>query len=195
MMSKTLNIYIGGRLLGMGAIATSYMPVGGSLMAYYSTSALLLFPLHCYLLSPLSLTLPSTSGRARGVQGGVWGGGGRLLPACSLGKHPAPHHLVNPGLLYGSALDIAHSPALSFCPSPSGSPVLPSASGSDKSAYPPALLTASAQREREGVRATERNREAPLHTPREERASARKTRRGKGHYIERECLNVRRGDL
>lgn len=114
MMSKTLNIYIGGRLLGMGAIATSYMPVGGSLMAYYSTSALLLFPLHCYLLSPLSLTLPSTSGRARGVQGGVWGGGGEIIasvltrqtsspPSSRKPRAPVwlrPRHCTLPGPLF-----------------------------------------------------------------------------------------------
>lgn len=41
---------------------------------------------------------------------------------------------------------------------------------------------------------TERGREAPLHTPREGRASARKARRGEGQCIERECLDVRQGD-
>lgn len=95
MMRKALNI------LSVGAIATSCMLAGGSVMTttvsmLFSFSATPPFPsslLCCHLLSPL--TSQSAPGRELcGVRGGVrwvggwWGGG--LWPVCSPGTHPNP---------------------------------------------------------------------------------------------------------
>lgn len=80
-----------------------------------------------------------------------WGVGGWV----DYGQHAHQAHIQpsssrHVGLLYVTALRAAHSlpPPPLFCLSPPGTPAFLSASGSHKSANPPALLTALPQSER-----------------------------------------------
>lgn len=110
-------------------------------------------PLCCHLLSlgPCGGLLARFCGVQSGCRGASGGGGwvGGLWPACSPGTHPT-------FIIQTRRAPVCHRPPCCtliappplFCLSPPGTPAFLSASGSHKSANPPALLTALPQSER-----------------------------------------------
>lgn len=148
MVAKNLNIsHVDGRHC---RVAWSHATLS---MLFSFCSVSVPIPLCCHLLSlgPCGGLLARFCGVQSGCRGAVEVGGGWV----DYGQHAHQAHIQpsssrHVGLLYVTALHAAHSlpPPPLFCLSPPGTPAFLSASGSHKSANPPALLTALPQSER-----------------------------------------------